>query len=105
MTFGATALSIVFDKANGFIRYYDGTKYLALFDPDKYDTIFDRSRYLIGLKSGITYLNSFNYAKIKNDSDDDLPPEKTLTMHNVYILFSRPVLLLNVFRKMFVSIS
>ena len=42
--------------------------------------------FLLGLKSGITYVDCFTYAKIKIDSDDDFPLEKTLTMHNVVIL-------------------
>ena len=37
------------------------------------------------IKSGITYLFSHNYAKIKVDSYDSLPLEKTLTFHNVII--------------------
>ena len=28
-----------FDKIDGFIRIYGGTKYLVLFDPEKYDAI------------------------------------------------------------------
>ena len=28
----------------------------------------------------------FNYAKVKIDSDDDLPLQKTLSMHNAVIL-------------------
>ena len=44
-------------------------------------------RYLIRLKRDITYHNSHSYAKIKIDSDDNLPLEKTLTIHNVVILF------------------
>ena len=45
---------IKFDKVNGFIRDYDGTKYLLLFIL-KCDTIYDRIRYLI-IKSGIRYV-------------------------------------------------
>ena len=37
-------------------------------------------------KSGITYVFSHNYAKIKIDSYDSLPLEKALTLHNVIIL-------------------
>ena len=82
----AKSLSIMFDKVNGFIRDSDGTKYLVLFGLKKYDAIYDRIRYLIGLKSGITYVLSYNYAKIKVDSDDDLLLEKILKLHNVIIL-------------------
>ena len=40
----------------------------------------------ISQKKGIAYLFSHNYAKIKSDSYDYFPPEKTLTLHNVIIL-------------------
>ena len=43
--------------------------------------------FTIGLeKSGITYVFSLNYAKIKIDWHDSLPLEKTLTLCNVIIL-------------------
>ena len=45
---GAKPLRIRFDKVDGFIRNYDGTRYLILFDPEKHDTIYDKIRYLIG---------------------------------------------------------
>ena len=38
------------------------------------------------LKSNISYVFSHNYAKIKVDSDGDLPLERTITMYNVVIL-------------------
>ena len=37
-------------------------------------------------KSGITYVISHNYARIKTDSFDSLPLEKTLNLHYVIIL-------------------
>ena len=48
--------------------------------------IYNRIRYLIGVKSGITYVVSYNYTRITVDSFDSLPLEKTLTFHNVLIL-------------------
>ena len=36
-------LRIRFDKIDGIIRIYDGTRYLALFGTKIYDTIFDRT--------------------------------------------------------------
>ena len=71
-----------FDKIDGLIRVYDKTRYLVLFGVEKYDFIYNRIRYLIGLKSDITYI----FEKMKNDSDDDLPQEETLILHNVIIL-------------------
>ena len=74
-----------FNKMNGFIRVYDGTRYLVLFSLEKNDAIYNRIRYLIGVKSGITCVFSHNYARIKFDSYDSLPLEETLTFHNVII--------------------
>ena len=64
----AKPLRVKFDKRDGFIRTYDGTRYLLLFGSEKYDFIYSRIKYLIGVKSGITYAISPNYAKIKVDS-------------------------------------
>ena len=83
-------LHIMFDKVDMFIRDYDGPKYLVLFNPEKYNSIYDKIRYLMGLKSSITYFFSHNYSKIKIGLDDDLLLGKTLTLHNVTIL-SKPV--------------
>ena len=57
---------------NGFIRVYDGTRYLVLFGPEKYDVIYNRIRYMISQKSGITYVISHNYGGIKVDTYDSL---------------------------------
>ena len=72
-------MCIRFDKIDGFIRVYDGTRYLVLFGSEKYNFIYNIIRYLIGVKSGITYVISHNYAKIKVDSYEYLPLEKTMT--------------------------
>ena len=65
-------LRIRLDKIDGFIRIYDRTRYLTLFGSEKYGAIYDRIRYLISLKSGITYIFSHYFAKIKVDSYDSL---------------------------------
>ena len=77
---GAKPFLIIFHKVDGFIRDYDGAKYLVLFSVERYNAIYDRIRYLIGLKSGITYVFFHNYAKFKTDRDDDLPVEQTLPL-------------------------
>ena len=82
---GVKSLCIRFDKVDGFIRVYDGTRYLVLFGGEKYDFIYNMIDYLIVVKSGITYVFSNNYAKIKIDSHDSLPLGKTLTFHYVII--------------------
>ena len=63
----------MFCKIYGFIRVYDGTSNLVLFGSEKFDFIYNRIRYLIGIKSGITYVTFYNNAKIKVDSYDSLP--------------------------------
>ena len=77
----------MFNKVDGFIRDYDGTKYLvALFGSGKYNPIFNRIRYFISLKSDILFVVCHDYGKIKIYSDDDLPLEETLTMYHAVIL-------------------
>ena len=83
---GAKPMYIRFDKVHGFIKVYDGTKYVKLFDLAKYHETFNSIRYLIGVKSDMTFVISHNYAEIKGDSFDSLPLGKTLTFHNVIIL-------------------
>ena len=78
-------LCIRFDTIDGFIRSYDRTRYLTLFDFEKYDAIYDKIRYLISLKRGIPYIFSNCFAKIKVDFYDSLPIEKRLTLHNFII--------------------
>ena len=53
---GSKPLQIRFDKIDGIIRNCDGTRDLTLFGTKKYDIIYDRIRYLMSLKSGITYI-------------------------------------------------
>ena len=57
-----------------------------LFGSEKYDSIYDRIRYLINVKSGITYIIVHICVKIKIDLYDSLPLEKTMTLCNVIIL-------------------
>ena len=73
-----------FDKTDGFIRIYDGTRYLTLFGSEKYDAFYDRIRYLISLKSSITYICSHYFAKIKVHSYDSLPIEKNIDFEWCY---------------------
>ena len=79
-------MRIKFDKRDGFITIYDGTRYLTLFGSEKHDAVYNRIRYLISLKSSITYVFSHYYAKIKVVFYDSFPIEKRLTLHNVIIL-------------------
>ena len=70
---GSKPLRIRFDKMDRIIRIYDGATYLTLFGTEKYDAIYDRIRYLISLKSSITYIFSHCFAKIKVNFFDSLP--------------------------------
>ena len=83
--FGLKPLCIRFDEVDGFIRVYDGIRCLALFAPEKSDAVYNTISYLVSQKSGVTYVFSHNYAKIKIDFYDSLPPEKILTLLNVII--------------------
>ena len=65
-------------KINGFIRIYNGTRYLTLFGSEKYDAIYNRIRYLISLTCGITYILCHYFAKTKVESYDFLPIEKNI---------------------------
>ena len=57
-----------FDKIDGFIRIYDGTRYLRFFGSEKCDAIHGKIRYLISLKCSITQTFSHYFAKNKVDS-------------------------------------
>ena len=50
--------------------------------------MYNRIRYLIGQKSGVTYVFSHNYARIKIDSYNSLPLEKILTLHVIILIRS-----------------
>ena len=53
----ANPLRITFHIIDGFVRVYDGTRYLALFGPKTYYAIYNRIRYLISQKTGIRYFS------------------------------------------------
>ena len=72
---GAKPLHIRFYRIDGFIRIHDGARYLTLFGSEKY-AIYNRIGYLVSLKSGIAYIFSHYFAKIKVDSYDSSPKEK-----------------------------
>ena len=87
---GEKPLRIEFDKIDGFIRIYDGSRYLTLLASESYDGIYNRIRYLISIKSSITYIFSDSFAETKVDSYPSLPIEKRRILHNTKILI-RPV--------------
>ena len=75
----AKPLRIRYDKVDGFARVCDGTRYLVLFSPGIFDAIYNRIRYLISLKSGITYVICHDYGRVKIDSCSSLSLEKTIS--------------------------
>ena len=77
------SLRIKFNQIDGFIRIYDGTRYLILFDAGEYEAIYNKIKYLISLKNGITYIFSHYFTERKADSYDSLPMEKRLILHNI----------------------
>ena len=79
-------LHIRFNEVDGFIKTYDGIRYLAWFSNSWYDKICNR----IG-KKGITYKINHNFAKFRFDLYNPLPTEKILTFHNVIILIKSVV--------------
>ena len=79
----AKPLRIRFIKIFGFVIVYDVARYLILLRGERYDFMYNMIRYLIGVKSSITYVVSHNYAKIQVDSFDSLPLGKTLP-YNTY---------------------
>ena len=80
---GSKPLCIRFYEIDEFIRIYDGTRNLALFGSEEYNAISNRIIYLISLKSGVTYIFSHYFGKIKVDF---LSIEKILSLHNVIML-------------------
>ena len=90
---GAKPLRIRFDKEGELTIFFDRTRYLLLFGPEKYDVIYNRIRYLISQKNGITYVFFLIFMqKIKIDLFESLSLEKTLSLQNVIIILFKSVL-------------
>ena len=88
---GAEPLRIWFNKIYGFIKIYDGIRYLVLFGPERLNTIYDRINYLVSEKSGVPYSVNHNFIRIKIDSYNFLPTEKAWALHNFIILIKSVV--------------
>ena len=61
---------------------------ITLFGTKKCNANFNRIRYLLSLKSSMTYIFSHYFTQIKVDSYDSLPIEKTLTLHVIILIKS-----------------
>ena len=82
---GSIPFGIRFDEIDGFIKIYDGIRYLVLFSY-LYDEICNRIKYLTSEKSGIADSIDSNFAKIRIDLYSYLPIEEILTIHNIITL-------------------
>ena len=79
-------MRIRFDKVDAFIRVYDGTRYSVLFGIEKFNCMYNKIRYIVNLKSGITFIISHNYSRDKVHSYRSLSLEKSLAFHHFVIL-------------------
>ena len=77
---GAKPLCIRSAKIDRVTKGYDRPRYLTLLVPEKYDAIDIRIRYPLEVKCGVTFVFSHYFVKIKVDSYDSVPIEKTLTV-------------------------
>ena len=69
---------IRFEKIDELIRVHDRTRQLILLGNKKYDFMYhDTIKYLISVKSSVTYRIFHNYATIKVDSYYYLPQTKS----------------------------
>ena len=83
---GEKPLRIRFDQINGFIKVYDGIRYLVIFDYWSYDENYNRIRFFISEERGIIDSINHNFGRIRNDSYNSLPIAKIFTFYNVIIL-------------------
>ena len=65
---GEKPLRTKFNEINGFIKIYDGIRYLLLHYYERYNVNNDRIRYHISEKSGITDSISHNFDRMRIDS-------------------------------------
>ena len=81
---GSKPLRIWFETIDGFIKIYDGIRYLVLFDPKSYDAIYNRIKYLISKKSGITDIINHDFTRIRIDSLSQLLIRTKITTTIIY---------------------
>ena len=82
----AKVLRSRFNKIDAFIKIHDTVRYSLLIDYSYCDRVWDKINYLISRKSGVRESINYNFARMRIDSFDSLPIEKTLTFYNVIIL-------------------
>ena len=79
-------MRIRFDKIDGFIKIYDGIRYLIILDHDRLYKIWDSIKCAISEKSVITESINNDFARIRIGSYNSFPIEKILIFDNVRIL-------------------
>ena len=64
---GRKSLRIRFNKINGFIKIYEGIRYLILYNYERYNAICDKMKYLLSEKSGVKDSINHNFTRIRTD--------------------------------------
>ena len=87
-------LYLIFSKVNGYFEEINGNKYLTLVPTNenkekikKYEELWSKIRDLIRSITKNSDDYDEKYMKIKFDSDDDLPLNKTIEIYTVTIVF------------------
>ena len=83
---GEKPLRIRFDQIDGFIKVYDGIRYLVIFDYWSYDENYNRIRCFISEERGIIDSINHNFGRIRIFSYDSLTIAKIFAFYNVIIL-------------------
>ena len=73
---GTKVLHIRFNEIDGFIKIYDGIRYLVSFDHGWFDKICVRIKFLLSEKNDIADSINHNFGIIRIDSNSYLPIKK-----------------------------
>ena len=86
-------LYLIINKINGYFEEINGNKYLTLVPTNeskeimkKYEELRNKMRDIIGSITNNSDDYDKKYVKIKFNSDDDLPLNKTLELYNMIIV-------------------
>ena len=86
-------LYLVINEVNGYFEEINGNKYLTLVSTDKNKEVLTKyTKLWDGIKNSIEKINNKSgeygkdFIKIKFNSDDSLPLNKTLKLHNMTII-------------------
>ena len=85
--YSVNPLYLIFQSATGYFEEKDGEKYLILDSTEKYEEVFS------GIKSEIETINGGekmyyeeNYARIRVNTDDDIPSNKQIKFPTLIII-------------------